>query len=331
MARRRRLSDNPAVATEGSRVTAPAPIAQLAGDAAAASALDSLAETVAVARAEGRLAQAIPLEAVVEDYLVRDRLGVAAESMDALEASLRTRGQQVPIEVVALDEGRYGLISGWRRLTALRRLHQQTGEDRFATVLVVQRSPATAAEAYQSMVEENEIRAGLSYYERARIVARSVEQGAFATEKAALQGLFANASRARRSKIGAFLRIYHGLDDTLRFPSAIGERLGLSLSRALETQPDLADSLAKDLSNAAPADAAAEAHVLQRAMVPSTEANASPAPSEKTSQKDLIAQGPGIALYRRETKGALTLELRGKAVDADVVARVISALDLQEA
>ena len=53
----------------------------------------------------------------------------------------------------------YGLISGWRRLTALQALHAETGEARFATVQALVRRPETAADAYVTMVEENEIRA----------------------------------------------------------------------------------------------------------------------------------------------------------------------------
>ena len=51
------------------------------------------------------------------------------------------------------------------------------------------------------MVEENEIRADLSFFERARIVRRAVEGGVFGSEKQALQSLFSAASYAKRSKI----------------------------------------------------------------------------------------------------------------------------------
>ena len=79
------------------------------------------------------------------------------------------------------------------------------------------------------MVEENEIRLGLSHYERARVAARATERGVFPSEKAALLALFATASRAKRSRIRAFLDIYHALDGSLRFPAALPERLGLRL------------------------------------------------------------------------------------------------------
>lgn len=225
----------------------PPPIAQVAADASATSALQEVAEVLASARAEGRLLLHLPLEAVEADYLVRDRLAMDPDEMTALVESLRSHGQRTPIEVTEIEPGRYGLISGWRRLTALAFLHDQTGERRFARVLAIQRQPKTAGAAYVSMVEENEIRHGLSYYERARIAARAVEKGVFASEREALRLLFSNASRAKRSKIGSFLEIHRRLDGLLRFPAALPERLGLQLARVLETDQDRAAVLARTL------------------------------------------------------------------------------------
>jgi len=90
--------------------------------------------------------------------------------MEALKTSLSAHGQRTPIEVEDLGQEpdgshRFGLISGWRRLTALKALYAETGEDRFGRVLALLRKPHDRADAYISMVEENEIRAGLSYYD----------------------------------------------------------------------------------------------------------------------------------------------------------------------
>ena len=79
------------------------------------------------------------------------------------------------------------------------------------------------------MVEENEIRLGLSHYERARVAALATDRGVFPSEKAALLALFATASRPKRSRIRAFLELYHALDGALRFPAHLPERLGLQL------------------------------------------------------------------------------------------------------
>jgi ParB family chromosome partitioning protein len=77
-------------------------------------------------------------------------------------------------------------------------------------VLAVLRRPDTAAEAYVAMVEENEIRVGLSYYERARVAARAAEAGVFEDASAAIDVLFSTASKAKRSKIRSFVRDLRG-------------------------------------------------------------------------------------------------------------------------
>ena len=283
-----------------------APIADMAGAASARAALDEVTETLSRARAEGRMVLHLPHDAIQIDYLVRDRIAVDDEEMTALVESLRARGQQAPIEVADLGDGRYGLISGWRRCRALRQLHEETGDDRFASVLALVRRPDQASDAYLAMVEENEIRVGLSYYERARIVAKAVAQGVFETEKQALQRLFHTASRPKRSKIGSFLAIVHALDGALRFPETVSERLGLSLSRALEDDPSLAPQLRGRLAEAAPKEPQAEQEILAAALEPPAparpEAEPVPAPDEPrpgvrvSTGKDgrLVLQGPGV-------------------------------------
>lgn len=325
----------------GGSPAAPPPIARVAGESAAQAALEEVAGAMTRARAEGRLVQALPLDAVDENHLVRDRIGLDEEELEPLIASIRVNGQRMPVEVTELGQGRYGLISGWRRLQVLRRLWRETGDDRFAHVQALLRRPAEASDAYVAMIEENEIRQGLSYYERARIAARAADLGVFDSEKQALQRLFAAASRARRSKIGSFLSIYRRLDDSLRFPAAIPERLGLALAKALEERAEGAARLAADLTASPPADAAEEAARLTAfvaeaaAPAPSSSggsgaANATPdpvpdpasaahlspvQPSADRPSADRTEISPGIFL---EVTGGFTrpvLTLSGPAVD----------------
>ncbi len=233
------------------------PIAQVAAEASATAALRELSDTVAAVRAEGRLIARLPLDAIEPDHLVRDRIETDDEALQALIASIRAHGQRTPIEVADLGAGRYGLISGWRRLTALGVLAVE--EARFGEVLALVRRPGSAAEAYVAMVEENEVRLGLSHYERARIVARAADLGVFSSEKEALSRLFATASRARRSKIGSFVTIYRALDGALRFPAALPERLGLQLARLVETDAAAVAALGEALRTAPAETAEAEA------------------------------------------------------------------------
>ncbi|MBN7787658.1 ParB N-terminal domain-containing protein [Ponticoccus gilvus] len=295
------------------------PISHIAGDAAASSALREVAEEMSEARADGRFLLRLPLDQVDAGWLMRDRLGNDGEAQESLRESLRRHGQRTPVEVAELGGGRYGLISGWRRLHALRSLYDETGEARFATVLALPRRPDSAEDAYVAMIEENEIRLGLSYFERARIAAKSVETGVFGTEKEALQKLYASASRAKRSKIGSFLRIYHALQDALSFAPDLPERLGLALVKALDTDPDLAPRIAEALRAAPPRDAAAEQALLQ-SLIAGPRAPASPKPAP---QREALT--PGLTL---EAQPAGAGRGRGRIVleGADVTPALLADL-----
>lgn len=278
----------------------PAPIADVARDASTAALAGEMAQTLTEARESGRMVLEIDIDRIALDYLVRDRMGLEEGEMGALMASLRARGQQTPVDVAEIAPGRYGLISGWRRCQALRRLHEETGEARFRRVLALQRRPAEASDAYLAMVEENEIRVGLSHYERARIALKAVEQGVFDTERAALRHLYHTASRAKRSKIGSFLTVVRALDGALAFPEALPERAGLRLARALEADAGLAARLRGHLEADRPASPEAEQAALAAALGP----GAPPVPPAATARPPALPEG----LWLRENPdGSLTL------------------------
>ena len=293
------------------------PIAGVAGEAAASAALDELAEALGAARREGRLIQPLPLDAIDETYLVRDRVALDDDEMAALEASLGARGQQSAIEVADLGDGRYGLISGWRRLLALRRLAgrgQGPGH-----VLAVVRPPAEQPAVYRAMVEENEIRAGLSFYERARIVVQAAAKGVYRTEALALAELFAAAPAARRSKIGSFVVLVRALDGALRFPAAISEHAGLALARALKARPERAAGLRARLEAAPAASAATETRMLADWLAApaapppaaggATTGPEAPAETQTETKPAMVAEtlrAPGLS-WRRHADGSVTL------------------------
>jgi len=312
------------VAVQGPFPGAPqAPVARVAGDVAQAAALRELSEAMTKAREDGRMVLELPLDAVEAGHLIRDRLTAAPEDMESLKDSLAESGQRSPIEVMDLGQGRYGLISGWRRLSALRALRDEgRGRD---VVLALLRRPSDSAEAYRAMVEENEIRADLSHYERARIAMKSVEAGIFETEKAALQDLFRSASRARRSKIKSFMPIVTELDGHLRFPQALPERLGLRLGQALRDDPGLADRLRARLVEATPTKAEVERGILERSLAPPKPPKPVAAPADTpdpapTPPRAAARGGPPDILLGRDTQGRLTLH--GPGLTPDFVARL---------
>ena len=326
MAKRKRLTpadpdrlETPALEVKSAFGAAPAPIASVASEAATAAALEEVTQALSEARREGRIIERLAIEKIKVDHLTRDRLGADAEEMAALKASIAARGQQTPIEVVALKGGQYGLISGWRRLQALSVLAEEAGTP--GTVDALIRSPEAASDAYVAMVEENEIRANLSYFERARIALKAVEQGAFPDTKAALLELFSTASRAKRSKIRSFLGVVEALDGALVYPHRLPERLGLKLAKALEQDPAVGPQCKSALLRAKSDSAEAELQIIESVLKPET-------PKERSSGGGQYNVKNGVRLRWEETSaGALNVRLEGKQVDSRLLERLKRFLD----
>lgn len=302
MAKRKRLempdgAYSPALETKSALPTTRMPIAAVAGDTASRAALEEVSQALTDAEREGRLVRPVPLDAIDIQHLTRDRMVLDPDEMAALETSIAARGQQTPIEVVQVSGGRFGLISGLRRVAALRALGR-------TEALALVRRPESSEAAYVAMIEENEIRAGLSFYERGNVAWAAVTMGLYSTPFEAVQALFPRAPASRRSKILAFVTLREKLGRTLRFPTAIPEKLGLALVAALEADPGIATRIREAIAATDPRDAAAERKLLDAALKP-------PAPPRR--RPETVA--PGIALATAKGKAVLS----GKGVDAALV------------
>ena len=119
---------------------------------------------------------------------------------------------------------RYGLISGFRRLLAFRTLHERTGQDRYATIPAFVRERTSLAAALAAMVEENEIRAGLSPFERGLIAVPARNQGAFASIEEAVDGLYPSANRQKRLRLRALAHFAEEMDGQFAAPEKLCER-----------------------------------------------------------------------------------------------------------
>ena len=280
------------------------PIADVAGDVAGRAALEEVAREMTSAEQEGRIVKKIPLTAIETHHLTRDRIDFDADEMEALRQSIEARGQQTPIEVVALPGGRFGLISGARRMLALSAL-------KAPHALALIRHPESSQAAYLAMVEENEVRADLSFYERAGIAVAAAKQGVYPDTAAAVKALFAHAPKARRSKINSFVVLYEVLGSLLRFPTHIPEHLGLALSKALKSDPGFRGKVEVALSAANAKTAQDERNTLEQCLkLPQDKADESEKPSV---QREVLE--PGLVLEAASGRVVLS----GSVVDAAFV------------
>ncbi|MBO9475514.1 ParB N-terminal domain-containing protein [Shimia sp. R10_1] len=234
-----------------SQVRGVAPIAKIAADAAAVAQPASVADRARQAQleaseaklndaeTEGRLLVDIPVGEINADAMVRDRAALDPDDMLELRLSISANGLRLPIEVYELpgsdgeNAPKFGLLSGYRRLMAVRELLGLTEDAAFKTIRAIIRPKAETDAAFVAMVEENEVRSELSHFERGRIAVISAQQGAFLNVEDAVNKLFATGSKAKRSKVRSFALIFEELGDMLEFPDALSEKRGLKLAQAL--------------------------------------------------------------------------------------------------
>ncbi|MFT6943655.1 MAG: ParB family chromosome partitioning protein [Yoonia sp.] len=197
---------------------ATAPICQIASEAAQASRLDDAqarldAERLRSAQEQGLLITEIATTDIVTNQMIRDRTVLDADEPTELQISIRANGLRQPIEVYKDGDG-YALLSGYRRLLAVRNL-AELNPGNYTTIKALIRPATDTAGAFAAMVEENEIRANLSHYERGRIAAIAAQKGAFESTETAVNILFNSASKSKRSKVRSFVGVFEMMGDLL--------------------------------------------------------------------------------------------------------------------
>ncbi len=279
---------------------------------------------------QGRVIEALPIDSIQPDVLVRDRTVIDPEEMAELKSSIADHGLRLPIEVFTRREGRraYALLSGFRRLRAIKELHAETGEDRFKTIPALVRDPEALGGGFAAMVEENEIRASLSHFERGRIAVIAAQRGAFASTEEAVAQLFKAASKAKRSKIRSFSVIFEELGDLLTHAEGLKERDGLRLATALRAGG--VAKLRRALEEGQAATPEAE-WALLAPVVAGLEKSVRPAkggrpkkPAQETVSETAL---PGGVTLRSERDGAgYLIRLQGKGVTPALLERAMAHL-----
>ncbi len=318
-----------------------APIAQIAAETAAAhdprsaearaEAARDRAEATAFREAQGRglVMLEIPLDEIEADALVRDRMVIDAAELEELQAAIARNGLRLPVEVFPRDGtgAPWGLLSGYRRLMAVRSLRDLNRDGRYDRIKAVVRAPEAMGGAFAAMIEENEIRAALSHYERGRIAVIAAQQGAFPNAEAAVDALFPVASKAKRSKIRSFALIFEELGDMLKFPDLLREKEGLRLAQGLRdgAETPLRTALAEADAASAEEEAAVIAGVL--------DALAAPAPDPRKGGRPKRPPGPravassGFVIEAQQDATGWLIRLGGpRRIDRELVETLVRQL-----
>lgn len=272
----------------------------------------------------------LPLADIDPAALARDRTTLDEAAQTELRLSIAASGLRMPIEVfpVEHDEGQppYALLSGFRRLTAVRTLHEMSGDARHATIPAFVRQPANLAAALASMVEENEIREDLSPWERGRIAVTARDMGLFPTIEAAVDKLYPAAERSKRTRLRALARLVEEFDGAFAAPETLSLRQALRLEGALRA--GLADLVRTTLSETRLTDPGSQWQallpILAEAERPLRDAAA---PSRPGRPRRVFTPRPGLTIRREMSRDGYNRHRRDRThVRAGLGAYLLASL-----
>lgn len=212
---------------------------------------DALAHEFVELREAGHVVQSIPLEDVHTYMLVRDRIPGEDLELEGLITSIRDLGLSNPIRVFARPDGKgYELVQGYRRLSAYKKLLEETGQGDWARVpALVLPGEADIAGLYRRMVDENVIRKDLSFAEMAHAAHNYAADPATEANdlSSAVAALFQSAPYSKRSYIRSFALLLERVGEALNYPTEIPRALGVTLAREMKERPEIAGRIKQDL------------------------------------------------------------------------------------
>lgn len=182
------------------------------------------------------LIEEIPHNAIDENYYLRDRVSSNDSADHELRTSIKLHIQKMPIEVVQIAyrdaHRRYGLVSGYRRLQAIRFL-QNEGYPEFNTIKACV-LPHDHRSALIAQAIENDVRKDISPFERAFFVHRAAGTEAFSNVVDVIAHMYQHASASKISKIMSSVKLVDFIGDLVVHKNCIQEATGLRLVRYLE-------------------------------------------------------------------------------------------------
>lgn len=206
---------------------------------------DRLAHEFVRLKRAGLIVDLVPVEAIAMEKLSRDRKVARDSEIDELKESIRAVGLSNPIQVEAVGDT-YELVQGFRRLTAYRELHAETGDSAYAVIPAgIIATGETLERLYRKMVDENLVRRNISFAEMAMLARRYAEDPNTRedTIQAAIETLFGSAGRQKKNYIGHFASLLDRIGDLLEYPEEISRALGLQLEKVLSSEPRRLSSL----------------------------------------------------------------------------------------
>ena len=271
----------------------------------------------------------LPTAQINAHALPRDRSLMAPDAMADLQTSIATTGLRMPVEVWHLKtpDGPhlYGLISGFRRLSAHHALAALRQNGDFTTIAAFIRTPNTLAEAMALMIAENEVRADLSPWEKGRVLVAARDDGLFDTIDAATTALHPHANASQRHRLRTLANVAEMLDGTLTQPETLSFRQLARLHAAL--RPDFAPVIMAALEDHPNQPPATQWQILLPILDEAEAALRDPTPTTQGRPRCLLTPRKGLTIRRERTTRGWTLHFSGPEATGMMMETVLDEVE----
>lgn len=296
---------------------------------------DRLAHELVRLKGQGLIVDLIDLTAIRTTKLARDRSASRDPDLDELKESIQAIGLSNPIRIEADGEA-WQLVQGFRRLTAYRELHAETGDDRYARIPAgIMAQGETIEGLYRRMVDENLVRRDISFAEMAALALRYAEDDStdVVDVEQAISVLYASAARQKRVYIRHFATMLAAVGSRLKFPEAIPRALGLQLEKRISNEQGAAARIRAALGAGMASTPDAELEILRKqadANPPKSTAKSGATDAAKTSFRCTVPAGT-VRCAARNGKVELSFDRDFSSVEQQrlqaAVAAFFAALD----
>jgi len=273
----------------------------------------------------------IPLDAIADDALPRDRGHLDPAALAELRLSILRDGLRQPVELVELEaehDGRtHGLLAGLRRLTAFRALRADFPQNPdWAAIPAFIRPPAAWADTLRQMVEENDIRADIAPWDQARIAVDLVPEP-FETVDAAVAALYRSADRQRRARIRAACVVVEELSDLLAAPHTLTLRRLERLSAAC--RGGFTPLLRLALEESRTRDPARQWRVIENVLREAEAEARDPSPPDPRPGRPrrMAHPRPGLTIRRERTDYGWSLHFTGREASGPLMEDIMDEVE----
>jgi ParB family chromosome partitioning protein len=220
----------------------------------------------------------------------------------------------------------FGLLSGYRRLFAFRGLLEQTRQPRYAAIPAFVRERRDLAKAMAAMVEENEIRATISPYERGLVCVHARNEGAFGSIEEAVEGLYPTACRVKRHRLRALAFAAEEVAGFFSAPEKLSEQKMFRLARAITA--GFGDLLRTALEESSVPDPGHQWDLVQPILDEADANTKNPETSSRPGRpRRILRPRYGVTIRRERTKDGWCLHFTGREATGPLIDLVLDDIE----